>query len=50
MIDRKFATEIVEANKNIPFINRMVDKDNPNYEKAITIKEGKETHRMANRR
>ena len=48
-IDRKFATEIVEANKNIPFINRMVDSNNPNYEKAITIKEGKETHRMANR-
>ena len=48
-IDRKFATEIVEVNKNIPFINRMVDKDNPNYEKAITIKQGKETHRMANR-
>jgi hypothetical protein len=48
-IDKKFATEIVEANKNIPFINRMVDSDNPNYTKAIETKEGRETHRMANR-
>ena len=48
-IDKKFATEIVRKNKNIPFINRMVDSNNPNYKKAITTKEGKETHRMANR-
>lgn len=48
-IDKKFATEIIETNKNIPFINRMVDSNNPNYTKAIETKEGRETHRMANR-
>lgn len=43
------ATEIIKKNIKVPFVNRMVDSSNPHYTKAIETKEGRETHRMANR-
>ena len=48
VLDKKFATKIIEKNKDVPFVNRMVDSNNPNYKKAIETEEGRETHRMAN--
>ena len=43
------ATKIVNDNKNVPFINRMINPENPNYKKYIPLKDnkGRATHKMA---
>jgi len=43
------ATRIIAANKNVPFVKRMTDTNDPNYTSSISMEGGKATHAMADR-
>ena len=43
------ATKIIAANKNVPFVKRMIDTNDPNYTSSISMEGGKATHAMADR-